>query len=392
MFFKSAPFRTRQEQYVWRLIVGTVLVMSLVAAVAVPSGLAQGGTVIRLDASPAQIDVGGTTTVTLRLENVSNLYGIEVSLTFDPSLLELQDANPAEDGAQVTLGTFLSPDFIVRNAANNATGMVDIAFTQVSPRQPVSGSGVLATMTFKGKQSGTSALQFQKSLLSDPDGKSIAVTPSGASIVVGTSGPTDTPTPTATSGPAQPTATPTPTATPGPSQPTPTPKPSPTATPSPVGFYYTVRPGDNLFRIALRFGTTINAIAQANGILNPRLIRVGQVLWIPASTSGTPTVYVVQRGDTLYSIARRFGTTYQVLAAVNNLKNPRLIYVGQRLVIPGSSTPSPSPPAQTVYVVRPGDTLWSIALRYGTSPWAIAAANGLRNPSVIYPGQRLIIP
>jgi LysM repeat protein len=142
----------------------------------------------------------------------------------------------------------------------------------------------------------------------------------------------------------------------------------------------------------LRFGTTIQAIAQANGIVNPRLIRVGQVLWIPSSSGGTPTVYIVQRGDTLYSIARRFGTTYQVLASINNLRNPRLIYAGQRLIIPGPSTPGPTPPAQRVYIVRRGDTLWSIALRFGTTPWAIAVANGLQNPSLIYVGQRLIIP
>jgi putative chitinase len=156
-----------------------------------------------------------------------------------------------------------------------------------------------------------------------------------------------------------------------------------------------VRPGDNLFRIALRFGTTIQAIARANGIVNPRLIYVGQVLWIPTAHPGpptNPTIYVVQRGDTLYSIARRFGTTYQVLAAVNGIANPRLIYVGQRLIIPGGGSPVPTPTPPQIYVVRPGDTLWSIALRFGTSPWAIAVSNGLRNPNLIYVGQRLIIP
>lgn len=149
----------------------------------------------------------------------------------------------------------------------------------------------------------------------------------------------------------------------------------------------------------MRFGTTVQAIAQANGIVNPQLIRAGQVLWIPSSNSGgptNPTVYIVQRGDTLYSVARRFGTTYQALAAANGIRNPRLIYVGQRLIIPGSSTPgptpTPTPPSQRVYIVRPGDTLWSIALRFGTTPWAIAVTNGLRNPNLIYPGQRLIIP
>jgi LysM repeat protein len=392
MFKRSGSCRNGQRHSRMRSIASTVLLTLLVAAVAVPSGLAQGGTVIRLTASPGQIDVGGTTTVTLQLENVSALYGAEVTITFDPSLLEVQDANPGEAGVQVTLGTFLSPDFVVRNVANNASGTVDIALTQLAPRQPVSGSGVLATIVFKGKQSGTSALQFQKVVLSDTDGVSIPVTPSGASVAVGAGGPTDTPTPTATSGPTQPTPTPTPTTTPGPTQPSPTPRPSSTVTPSPGGFYYTVRPGDNLFRIALRFGTTIQAIVQANGIINPRLIRVGQVLWIPSPSGGTPTVHIVQRGDTLYSIARRFGTTYQVLAAVNGLSNPRLIYVGQRLIIPGPGAPGPTPPPQTVYVVQRGDTLWSIALRFGTTPWAIAVANGLWNPNLIYLGQRLIIP
>ena len=204
---------------------------------------------------------------------------------------------------------------------------------------------------------------------------SLTPTPTGTSI------PTLTPTPTNTSVPVRPTLTP-----------ILTPTVLPTSTPAPGGFYYTVRPGDNLFRIALRFGTTITAIAQANGIVNPGLIRVGQVLWIPGWSGGNPSVYIVQRGDTLYSIARRFGTTYQALAAANGLSNPRLIYVGQRLIIPDSGSPGPTPPPSTVYTVRPGDTLWSIALRYGTTPWAIAAANGLRNPNWIYPGQRLIIP
>lgn len=173
--------------------------------------------------------------------------------------------------------------------------------------------------------------------------------------------------------------------------------PLPTPTPTPIpssGFYYTVRPGDTLYSIARRFGTTVQAIVQANGILNPSQIFYGQVFWIP-SGSGTPagptTYYIVQRGDTLCSIARRYGTTYQALATLNGLYYPYTIYVGQRLVISVSGTPPPTP-SQTVYTVRPGDTLWAIALRYGTTPWAIAAANGLRNPNLIYVGQVLIIP
>jgi len=186
---------------------------------------------------------------------------------------------------------------------------------------------------------------------------------------------------------------------PTPTLPVPTAIPTaiPTAAPTPVpssGFYYTVRPGDTLYSIARRFGTTAQAIVQANGILNPNQIFSGQVFWIPSGSGGPTdptTYYIVQRGDTLYSIARRFGTTYLALAALNGLRYPYTIYVGQRLLISGSGTPW-SPPSQTVYVVQRGDTLWSIAMRYGTTPWAIAAANGLWNPNFIYVGQRLIIP
>lgn len=174
------------------------------------------------------------------------------------------------------------------------------------------------------------------------------------------------------------------------------PLPTPTATPTPSsGFYYTVRPGDTLSRIAWRFGTTVSAIVSANGIINPNQIFSGQVLWIP-STSGGPSgsnVYIVQRGDTLSSIARRFGTTYQALAALNGLRYPYTIYVGQRLVVSGSGAPWPAPqPSQRVHIVQRGDTLYSIALRYGTTPWAIAALNRLWNLNLIYVGQRLFIP
>lgn len=120
-----------------------------------------------------------------------------------------------------------------------------------------------------------------------------------------------------------------------------------------------------------------------------------------AAPGAQETVYVVRRGDTLYSIARRYGVDLWDIVRANGITNPSLIYVGQRLVIPGvgpaptptssPATPEP-PPAQTVYVVQRGDTLYRIALRYGVSMWDIVRANGITNPNRIYVGQRLVIP
>ncbi|MCL7454821.1 MAG: LysM peptidoglycan-binding domain-containing protein [Anaerolineae bacterium] len=157
---------------------------------------------------------------------------------------------------------------------------------------------------------------------------------------------------------------------------------------------HVVRPGENLYRIALRYGTTVRAIAAANHISNPNLIYVGQRLVIPTGGSTVPPgscIYVVRRGDTLYSIARHFGVSLSTLVSVNGIANPSLIFVGQRLVIPGCG-PVPPAPAGVWYTVRAGDTLYSIAARFGVSVWSIVAANHIANPNIIFVGQRLFIP
>ncbi len=104
---------------------------------------------------------------------------------------------------------------------------------------------------------------------------------------------------------------------------------------------YRIQSGDTLSGIAKRYGTTINALTQLNGIRNPNRIYAGQVIRIPVSSSGAsessgtgrPTYYVVRRGDTLSGIAYRYGTTYQKLMQLNGIRNPNLLYTGQRLRI-----------------------------------------------------------
>jgi len=152
--------------------------------------------------------------------------------------------------------------------------------------------------------------------------------------------------PTETSTEPPPTTTPepaTPTPTVEPTTVVPTPTSQPTAAPATAGATtHAVQPGENLFRIALRYGTTVEAIAQANGIANASQIYVGQQLTIPAG--GQPaqpaqppaggTTYVVQPGDNLFRIALRYNMSHLRLAEYNGIANPSNIYVGQVIRIP----------------------------------------------------------
>jgi putative chitinase len=114
------------------------------------------------------------------------------------------------------------------------------------------------------------------------------------------------------------------------------------------------------------------------------------------STDGTK-IHVVQRGENLFRIALRYGTTVDALARANGIANPSQIYVGQKLVVdgcaPAGCAPAPKPPSGgTTYVVKPGDNLFRIALRYNMSYLYLAQYNGISNPSNIYVGQTLRIP
>ncbi|NNG67269.1 LysM peptidoglycan-binding domain-containing protein [Caldanaerobacter subterraneus] len=160
---------------------------------------------------------------------------------------------------------------------------------------------------------------------------------------------------------------------------------------------YVVQPGDTVFSIARKFNTSVDAIITRNNIINPSLIYPGQRLIIPVQGN----YYTVQPGDTVYSIAQKFNVPYESIIYINNLSYPYNIYPGQRLFIPGISMsypPSPVPPIPSsspcpkYYTVQPGDTLWSIAQKFGISIDELIRANYLVNPGMIYPGQTLIIP
>jgi cell wall-associated NlpC family hydrolase len=117
------------------------------------------------------------------------------------------------------------------------------------------------------------------------------------------------------------------------------------------------------------------------------------VLGLNTAAGAQPQEYTVQQGDTLYSIARRFGITVAELVALNDLADPDRLRPGQVLRLAAPEPEAPPRAAQTaVYTVKAGDTLWSIARRHGTTPARIAQLNGIADEDVLQVGQTLRLP
>lgn len=392
-------------------VVSIVLLVALLLATSIGPISAQGASVLVQPGSQS-VAVGGTVTVNVRIEGVTDLYGAEVHMTFSPSVVQVQDADGnAANGVQVATGDIFAGKnaFNALNSANNSTGTIDYAISLLGEPSGVSGAGTLFSVTFRGVSQGLSAIAFVTVMLASRTGGAIAATTVNGTITVTAAEPTPTNTPPAPT-PTTPAATPThtvPVATPTNTVPAPTATRTPTATTAPPSgaCTYVVQWGDTLYSIARRYNTTVSVLASMNGITNPNYIRAGQVLYVPCATPVAPTAtpvpgcsgfyYTVVAGDTLYSIARRYGTTVTAILAVNYIPNPNLIYVGQRICIPGIVGPTPTPvpgACRAYYTVKAGDTLIAIAAKYGTTYWAIAIANNIANPNLIYPGTTLCIP
>ena len=186
---------------------------------------------------------------------------------------------------------------------------------------------------------------------------------------------------------------------------------------------HVVQPGENLYRIALRYGVDLEELIAVNNITDRSHIFRGQVLIIPGLTvpdesaevfnpliAGTPVIHVVHPGETLSGIARQYQMTVEQLLAANSIGNPNLIFRGQELQVwtpetvdagvdanapEGSSdavAQGAPPAANTIYIVQAGEHLSQIARRYGMSWTVLAQANGITDPNTIYAGQELMIP
>ena len=197
---------------------------------------------------------------------------------------------------------------------------------------------------------------------------------------------------------------------------------------------HVVQSGENLYRIALRYGLNVDQLVVANQIVDPSQIYVGQILNIPsASSEASPAVensaepvavaqsqpatapiyHIVEVGQSLASIGLQYGVTWVDLANWNGITEPNTIYAGQRLVVNVEAAPdsaavagptivdaqpveqvevTESATASQTHIVKPGERLASIARDYGISWTTIARANNIGNPNTIYVGQVLNIP
>ena len=180
--------------------------------------------------------------------------------------------------------------------------------------------------------------------------------------------------------------------------------------------YYTVKAGDTLYGISRKFGMSLSQLISANGISTSSVIQPGQTLRVVGGESASTVVktntasirtsggnYIVQSGDTLYSIARRSGVSLNTLLSINGLSQSSIIFPGQSLTVGQSDgrtvsagyTPSKTTATSTstsgTYTVQAGDTLYSIARRSGVSLNTLLSINGLSQSSIIFPGQSLTV-
>jgi LysM repeat protein len=177
---------------------------------------------------------------------------------------------------------------------------------------------------------------------------------------------------------------------------------------------YVVQPGDTVSAIATRFELRAVDVLTWNGLSWRSVIYPGQTLTLQPAAVAAPavaptpaaapaptaaTTHQVVAGDTVYAIARKYGTTVDAVLSANGLTRASVIFPGQTLFVGGSTAAAPAAPASAAAVPAPpsaathtvvaGDTLFGIAQKYGTTTQTLYAANGLGPSSIIYPGQAL---
>lgn len=251
---------------------------------------------------PASVPSGQQATLIIELADVQNIYGYELKMTYEAGRVQALDQDAGKDGVNLQLGSFLTPDFVLFNTAEN--GSIQLALTQLAPATGKSGSGELARTTFQAATDGFANFVFGEVTLSDANGQAISVATQDCLLEIGAAGqptPTFTPQPSATpTGTAVPAATQTytpvpvvPTATPWPTAtgvpPSATPVPSSTATAGPTATS-TPTPTPSVVIITTPLQTLVQpAEVVPAQVEQPTLIPTINATSIPESAVAEPT-------------------------------------------------------------------------------------------------------
>ncbi len=358
--------------------------------------------------SPAEqsLQVGDAAIINVQVEQAENLFAVAMNLRFDPTVLQVQDANPEIEGIQIGLGDFPNPEEVSENRVIHSTGVIDYAAAQVSTDQPNKSEGLLATIAVEAVGPGTSDLTVVSIQLVNGNGDEIPTTTERGTIsvqvdpnqsiatptleitstvvITTTETPTTNVTPTGiviTSTPVittSPTITATHTPTPEVTI-TPLPTPTPTNTPLPpntqipsgstVGFCYRVQADDTLEGLATTYNTSVAAIQTTNDLYPPQYIYQNQALYIPTQLGSGPNLYVIEPGDTLNRVATACNLPEDFLSWTNTGSYQSTLDFTPGAVIEIPKPPFP-PPSRYLYPRSGpfGPPSVSPPISYGTQP------------------------
>ena len=338
---EKQPSRTILRSVAIHVIQMTVTLLVCLSGPGATTSRAQEGATVRPDSLSLEIEAGSTGAVDILVENVTGLYGVEFEITFDPTVVEVVDADPDSDGVQIQPGDFLSPDWFLDNTVDNDKGTISYALCQWGASQPSqSGDGVLSVITFRGKAVGTSPIHFAHVLLAAKNGMTIQASAEDGQIVISaepapagapTPVPTETRTSTPTATPAPPTSTPTATPTATPAPPMSTPTATPTATP--------IRPTSTPPATTLLEATDPPAVAPSS------------VLPGAATPAGVPTTTSTPI-STAVAVAEGMETSSPIPATVR----PTIIIIPTTTSQPAPPEAEATPPPLTSTPLSPSDS------------------------------------
>lgn len=159
---------------------------------------------------------------------------------------------------------------------------------------------------------------------------------------------------------------------------------------------YVIKAGDTFYKLAKEYNTTVAAIISANPLVDPEKLKIGETICIPTQKVHPPcpegNYYTIKPGDTLYRIAIRYNISLDDLVHANPLLDPTRLEIGQIICIPVATPPVTCPPGTRSYMIKAGDTFYNLAIKYRTTVDAIQKANPNVDPTRLLIGQFICMP